>query len=724
MREFVLAAGACGVSPDELFAGLPFGPADFEGVLRRIPWRDCVAVFERAAAKLGSDASLEELGRRSVGISSSWAFQRLVPHLVTPTRLLRIAWGFAGPATFPHVNHKVEDLEGGAMRLTLTLPPPYEESESYFRMCVGGVRSLPTLFGYRPAHVAVVAIGPRGLTLDVTPPPSLTIAGRVRHALGALRGESVLFEEATRQHEALQKMFGELLRTQNELHEFMESIPDTIVVHRDGVIAWGNRALLTALRCASLDDLRGKRIVDFVHPAERSAAGERIAASVGDALAGTYRVRAMDGSFRTFEVSKPQLVTFEGSPARMTVARDVTERDAFRQQLVLADRMTQLGFLAAGVAHEINNPLAYALTALDVASRDLAAGRSDSVGEALALAREGAERVRAITRDLHLFSRGGEERRESVDVARVLRATVSLAAANVRAHGRLTSAIGPLPNVLGDEARVGQVFMNLLVNALDAIKDRDPLVSHIQVRAHADADGRVVVEVEDNGCGIPDDVLPRIFDPFFTTKAPRSGSGLGLAICQRIVSDLGGRIEALSPAASDPGGAGALFRVTLPSHASHASHGSYAAHAAHAAHAAESVAPARPAECPRRSRLRVLVVDDEPPLARAVGQMLAEQHDVDVVTSGEEALGRLGEGAAYDAILCDLMMAGLSGVDLYERLQAQQSCMGAKMVFMTGGAFSTRAQRFLTEVKNECLEKPFTADSVLDALEAVHARSR
>ncbi len=214
-----------------------------------------------------------------------------------------------------------------------------------------------------------------------------------------------------------------------------------------------------------------------------------------------------------------------------------------------------------------------------------------------------------------------------------------------------------------------------------------------------------MVEVEDNGHGIPDDVLPRVFDPFFTTKAPRSGSGLGLSLCQRIVSDLGGRIEALPPGASQPAGIGALFRVTLP------------------AHAGEPIASSPPA-ARRRSRLRVLVVDDEPTLAHAVGEMLAEQHEVDVVTSAEEALARLGHEAAYDAILCDLMMAGLSGVELYERLAAADSRMAGKMVFMTGGAFSTRAQRFLTEVKNECLQKPFSRDSVMDALEAVQANTR
>jgi PAS domain S-box-containing protein len=493
----------------------------------------------------------------------------------------------------------------------------------------------------------------------------------------------------------MQGVFGALLQTQTELQQFMERIPDTLVVHRDGVIVWANKALLDAIGYASVEDIRGKRIVDFIHPLDKDSAAARLASPVEIAGTGRYRVRAADGSFRTLEPSAPQSVIFDGTPARMALARDVTERDALREQLVFADRMSQLGFLAAGVAHEINNPLAYSLAALDRARQDIAAGRLPQATSSLAIAREGAERVRAITSDLRMFSRGGEQRVEGVDVSHVLRATVDLAAASINTRGRLVTDVGTLPMVLADEARLGQVFMNLLVNALDALADRDPRKSRIDVRAFTDGGGRAVVEVEDNGRGIPPDLLPRIFEPFFTTKGPRAGSGLGLAICHHIVNELGGRVEVASPP-----GKGALFRVILPPYSGEATR-------------VEAAGARRP------RRLRVLVVDDEPSLANAIGRMLEEVHDVDVVTSGEEALRRVEAGAEYDAILCDLMMPGVGGMDVYERLALGWPKMARRLVFMTGGAFSTRAQRFLGEVPNTCLDKPFTPERVIEALETV-----
>jgi CheY-like chemotaxis protein/two-component sensor histidine kinase len=322
----------------------------------------------------------------------------------------------------------------------------------------------------------------------------------------------------------------------------------------------------------------------------------------------------------------------------------------------------------------------------------------------VAIAREGAERVRAIANDLRMFSRGGEQRVEGVDVSHVLRATVDLAAASIRTRGRVVTDVGPIPNVLADEGRLGQVFMNLLVNALDALSDRDPPSSRIDVRAFTDGGGRAVVEIEDNGRGISADVIPHIFEPFFTTKGPRAGSGLGLAICHHIVSDLGGRIEVVSPPPSSNGAngtTGALFRVLLPPYAGEVAKSAFTE--------------------PLSRRLRVLVVDDEASLANALGRMLEEQHDVEVVTSGVDALRRVEAGAEYDAILCDLMMADVGGMDVYERLAERWPAMARRIVFMTGGAFSTRAQRFLGEVSNTCLDKPFTQERVLAALEMVTA---
>ena len=282
-------------------------------------------------------------------------------------------------------------------------------------------------------------------------------------------------------------------------------------------------------------------------------------------------------------------------------------------------------------------------------------------------------------------------------MAHVLRATVGhLAAASFRTRGQVTTDLRAMPAVVADEGRLGQVFMNLLVNALDALADGDPASNRVEVRGFTDGEGQAVVEVEDNGRGIPPDVLPRIFEPFFTTKGPRAGSGLGLAICHRIVGDLGGRIEVSSPA---PSGTGALFRVVVP---------------AGPVESAKVDGNARP-----RRRLRVLIVDDEPSLARALALMLEEVHEVDVAMSGEEAVRRLGSGAEYDVILCDLMMAGVSGIDVYDWLESNRPLLARRLVFMTGGAFSTRAQQFLARVTNTCLDKPFTPDGVRAALEAV-----
>jgi CheY-like chemotaxis protein len=230
------------------------------------------------------------------------------------------------------------------------------------------------------------------------------------------------------------------------------------------------------------------------------------------------------------------------------------------------------------------------------------------------------------------------------------------------------------------------------VNAIDALGSDDGEKNRIVVRAFTALDGWAVVEVEDDGVGIPADVLPHIFEPFFTTKAAGVGSGLGLAICRRIVEDAGGRIEARST----PGN-GATFRVTLPPDA--------------APEAAGPVASGR-----MERRMRVLVVDDEPALARVIGMMIEEEHDVAIATSGAEVLARRAKGERFDAILCDIMMPEMSGIDVYEALEAAEPGAGRRVVFMTGGVFTERAQHFLARHANRCVDKPFARDALLAAL--------
>ncbi len=587
VRDYLAAAEQLGVSAAVSLGSGRLTRDQVNAADGRIRWDDFAELSDRIGAALGSNERIEEFGALAVSLSSPWVFRHLVSRVLSPSLVLRIAFQFTGPAVFPS-SHELTRRADGTFRLVLSVPPPYKGSLTYFRCCVGGIRSIPTVMGHPPALVVLAAIGPRGATYDITPPPTRTVTGRLRSAVRALRGESVLFEEVARQHAAMQSVFGTLLRTESELHQLMERIPDPLFVHRDGVILWANQALLTALKHESLDAVRGRHAADFVSPEDRSASIRQLTAPLAEAKGRTLRVRAADGTLRTFETSPSQSVIFDEVPARMELARDVTERDALREQLLLADRMSQLGFLAAGVAHEINNPLAYALAALDRARSDLDRGREGAVASSLAIAFEGAERVRRITNDLRVFARGGESPLEPVDLAEVLRATTDLAAASIRTRGQLTVSVGALPRVLGDPGRLGQVFMNLLVNAIDALEHGDLRTNRILVRAFTAEDGSAVVEVEDNGHGIPSEALCRIFEPFFTTKSAQSGSGLGLSICQRIVSDAGGKID-VTPGSQG----GTVFRVRLPPH--------------------DGSAAVPPSEARGGTRLRVLVVEDEAP---------------------------------------------------------------------------------------------------------------
>jgi PAS domain S-box-containing protein len=236
-----------------------------------------------------------------------------------------------------------------------------------------------------------------------------------------------------------------------------------------------------------------------------------------------------------------------------------------RAKLAISDRLASIGTLAAGVAHELNNPLAFVRGNIEWAAQELGALRGlpgvpplDEAVAALGEALEGSERMRLIVRDLRTLSAAGDEERAPVELARVLEFSARLAAAELRHRGRVVWALAPMPPVRGSEARLGQVFLNLLVNAAHALpvgaEDAE-----IRVRSGVLPGDRVAVEISDTGSGIPPEVRARIFDPFFTTKPIGVGTGLGLWVCHNIVSAHGGEIEVESAP-----GAGSTFRVILP----------------------------------------------------------------------------------------------------------------------------------------------------------------
>lgn len=366
------------------------------------------------------------------------------------------------------------------------------------------------------------------------------------------------------------------------------------------------------------------------------------------------------------------------------------------ERLVAADRLTTMGTLVAGVAHEINNPLAVVLSGIEYACKSLddAAQRGlcvpDEAREALRDARDGAERMRAIVKDIRTLSRAEDEARGPVDVSVVLESSIRLAWSEIRQRARLVRRFDEVPAVHGNEARLGQVFLNLLVNASQAIEHGSVDDNEVRVSAWLHPSGRVAVEVSDTGCGLAPSVREQIFAPFFTTKPAGAGLGLGLAICRRIVEGYGGAIEV----ESEPG-LGATFRVLLPR-----------------ADDADGVGlPALsggPPTAPQQ-RTRALVIDDEPAIGMVIRRALEPQCDVRATTRAEEALAWLLGGERFDVIFCDLMMPGMGGVEFYEALGASAPELRGQVVITTGGACSDRTRRFLDEVGVVRIEKPFDA---------------
>ncbi|GAC1352642.1 MAG: hypothetical protein NVSMB1_17570 [Polyangiales bacterium] len=392
----------------------------------------------------------------------------------------------------------------------------------------------------------------------------------------------------------------------------------------------------------------------------------------------------------------------ENISGAVLVFRDVSEQQLAartqalaEKQLVMADRLSSVGTLAAGVAHEINNPLSYVTANLDLVIEEVRAlgggspsRRMKDLEEMALQAREGAERVRKIVRGLKTFSRMEEERRVPTDIIPVLELSINMTFNEIRHRGRLVKNYGSIPPVDADEARLGQVFINLMMNAAQALKEGDNLHNEIHLVTRTAPDGQAIIEVSDNGPGIPDELLGKIFDPFFTTKPVGIGTGLGLSICHNIVDAMGGTISAQSTL-----GAGSTFRVTLPA-------------AAAAIGGPIREAQRRPSSLKPSRRATILVVDDEPTVGITVRRVLRD-HDVTLVTTGAQALKLIDMGRQFDVILCDLMMPEMTGVELYEHLEAAHPALVDRVVFITGGAFTPAANLFLDRVPNERLEKPF-----------------
>lgn len=387
----------------------------------------------------------------------------------------------------------------------------------------------------------------------------------------------------------------------------------------------------------------------------------------------------------------------------VVVLRDVSARQALETQLAVSERMASLTTLTAAIGHELNNPLGYNLGNLEAATaqnlpalraalatgddaraRALAAELTQRLDDALA----GARRMHEVLSTLQVISRPDTPERRPLPLVDLLERALRLTDNELTQRGTVVREFRATPEVLAHEGRLVQVFVNLLINAAQALPEAGPRPREVRVTVDATAT-TAVVEVIDTGVGIPAELMVRVFEPFFTTRPVGVGTGLGLAVAHRIVTQHGGEIGVTSQV-----GAGTTVRVVLP-------------------RAAPRPRPVTTAPPP--ARRTVLLIDDDPLVLRVFARVLREAHDVTAVESAAHALTHLAT-ATPDVIVCDLMMPGMTGIDLHEHLLAHAPAMAARMMFVTGGAFTSRAQDFATAMGARVLTKPVAPAELLLAV--------
>ena len=392
----------------------------------------------------------------------------------------------------------------------------------------------------------------------------------------------------------------------------------------------------------------------------------------------------------------------EGASVRIeALVRDVSERKRLEDQardlyhqLLQAEKLAALGQTISGVAHELNNPLATILTWAERLSQRPAAQLDDQTKRGLETILSESERAAKIVRNLLTFARKRHTTRAMVDVNQIVRETLALRSyeqtlANITIIEALAAG---LPLAFADPHQFQQVLLNLIINAEQAMLGANGRGTLI-LRSWHDLDGdAVILEVNDDGPGVPEDVQPRIFDPFFTTKEVGKGTGLGLTVAYAIIQEHGGRITVQSQP-----GEGASFFVALPG-----SDGPV-----------KPVLTREPIAANVGAGAVVLVVEDEAALGAAVAEALVDAgFVVDRAGDGEEAMARV-KVRIYDLIVCDLKMPRVDGMMFYRALEREQPETARRILFVTGDVAGTEAERFLEETGCRWLAKPFRLRDLL-----------
>jgi len=472
-----------------------------------------------------------------------------------------------------------------------------------------------------------------------------------------------------------------LSSAKREWEKTVDAISQAIcIVDAHGTVRRANRVFAELIQTA-VTAIPGRPWIGLLPPQW----SDPVARAIAEPTASTAEIRAGD---RTLLLTA---IPMADPGAAVLVFEDQTDRRRLQEQLIQSEKMSAIGQLIAGVAHDLNNPLASVVGFSDFLAE--AGGIPPSLQEPLQVIRQEAERAATIVKNLLSFARRQEGERTPLPVRVLLDSTLALLRNQLMADKvEATLEVEPgLPDIEVSANQIKQVFVNIINNACQAIASDAPS-GRIWITAKRVHDS-VAVSVTDSGPGMPEEIASRVFEPFFTTKPEGAGTGLGLSISQGIVKEHGGRITLETP----PGG-GATFTVELPLRAEAAP---------------PETAPRLATEAPQ---LSILVVDDEPHILHYMRATLESWgHTVEVASDGTYALERALAGT-FDVIICDLRMPHLSGREMYSKLARQDPRVAERIIFATGDTVRGDTLQFLEQLGRPYLRKPFTLAELRAAL--------
>ena len=504
----------------------------------------------------------------------------------------------------------------------------------------------------------------------------------------------------------------QLRRSEARSRKLLDEVPEAIwAIDRDRVL-YANEVCLSLFGYPPGTDYASFHPHQVLHPDDIGLFEKRAFAMLAlrqPVPPCEYRVRRRDGRTIVIEVSSIA-GEFEGRPAIFSFGRDVTLRRQAELRRLQADRLGALGLLAGGMAHAINNPLTYVLLNLDHVAERLPRLLDDAtllseVLVRLTEARDGAERVANVVRQMRALSRTEDQEHGQVNLREIVKTAAGMVGHEIRHRGSLNVELADVPPVYANAPRLEQVFLNLLVFVARSLAEHDG--AKVDLRLFCADRVQAVVELHYDGPPIDGRVRQQALESFPTADEDPEHLASGLSLCNGIVRSFGGTMQIETGMAE-----GTTFRVALP------------------IDTREIVLPEQP---PRRDseppvamgfRARVMVVDDDAGVIEALRVMLEDEHDVTCVASGRDALRHLLREEPYDIVFCDLMMPGVSGMDLFEALRLNRPGRERSLVFMTGGAFTQDAVRFLEHVPNPRLDKPFDMRTLSKLLRRVVSDAR